>query len=294
MAAVCCASTSRRGDGLAQRRHRHDPLARRPRGRCRRRANGRRRLDGRGAEVTVPARAARACSSSARVTSCFEMRPPRPLPLTSSTASPLSASARRARGRRPHRGLGRRAGRCRRPGARSPWPGAAGLLGPLLDLARSPRRRRPSRPPGARSCGARPAPGDGTSTVALSVSTSTSGSSTETWSPSACFQAPERRLADRLTERGNPQLHRHQLAPFPERFRHEPRLLTRVALGRAGRRAGRRGRVTRRPGERPCQKRRQLAVHVGPGAHVPRLFLHPDDRRAVGVRPSSASSSSSS
>ena len=141
-----------------------------------------------------------ACSSSARVTSCFEIRPPRPLPLTSSAERPLSASARRADGAaRTASGAGRPlpppsalrpfapelALRCGGAGAPAPSCSISAITSPTATV--SPALRRILR--------RMPAPGEGTSTVAFSLSTSTSGSSTETSSPSACFQAP--RVASR-------------------------------------------------------------------------------------------------
>ena len=93
MAAVCCASTSRRatvrrsGD-IGTTRSRAPSIAGRAGGAS---TGSGARAAGSGALVS-----ARACS--VRSTSCFEIRPPRPLPFTSSAASPLSAIAFRAEG----------------------------------------------------------------------------------------------------------------------------------------------------------------------------------------------------
>ena len=200
IAAACCASTSRRATVLRS----GDIGTTRSRAPS---AIGAGRIaggasigagDGAGAgagawpAVALPRRASRPAS---------RIRPPRPLPLTSSTARPLSASARRADG----------AARTGASAAGCPLPppswrplrsnaatatATAGLgrrgrdLGPICSISAITSPTATVSPALRRILRSTPAPGEGTSTVAFSLSTSTSGSSTETSSPSACFQAP--------------------------------------------------------------------------------------------------------
>ena len=96
----------------------------------------------------------------------------------------------------------------------------------------------------------------------------------------------QRRLADRLArarERCSDECHSTRFLSA-NASSHRCRACSRAwRCRRARRRAGRQRPAHARPGERSAQQPRQLAVHVGPGAHVLRLFLHPDHRRALGV-----------
>ena len=288
IAAVCCASTSRRATVSPQRRHRHHALARavdagraaprrqrRPTRACARR--GRRRRRGRRALL------------EARITSCLEMRPPRPLPLTSSGAIPLSAIARRADGaartlpplRRLAGGAAAGAG-LRRLTRGSPWP--AVRRGPIWSISAITSPTATVSPALRRILRRMPAPGEGTSSVAFSLSTSTSGSSAVTSSPSARFQAPSVASRTDSPSAGTAQRQRHLARSCPNAS----------AISRACSRVCRfadpvagladSGRLTHDHGKRPRQQPRQLAVHVRPGAHVLRLLLNPDDGRPLGER----------
>ena len=231
IAAVCCASTSRRATvrrsgviGTTRSRAAAPSRARGGRGRGRGGAGARRG----------------AARSSARTTSSLRTWPPgpragdragverraRPTRRRAPAAARSGAAAtpaRRARalrrGRRrgaplPRERRARRRARCLaapspRAAARAP-PGAdrepsgapRGLRrGALLELARSPRPPRPSSPVCFRTRASTPAAGAGTATVAFSLSTSTTGSST--WTRLALLLQPgaDGRLRDRLAER---------------------------------------------------------------------------------------------
>ncbi len=152
---------------------------------------------GAGARVsTTASRCSR--SSSARTTSWVEMRPPRPVPLTSDGAMPVSASIRRAEGGArnapPSVGdagataAGAAVALAATAGRPFPFAGAAvaaatGAAAASRDTGSISAITSPTvtvSPALRRILRRIPAPGDGTSNVAFSLSTSTSGSSTLT------------------------------------------------------------------------------------------------------------------
>ncbi len=210
IAAVCCASTSRlatvrRSGDIGTTRSRAPSSTATGAGAWAEIAGGAEEEEDDSVGVgvdDVPERASAAgslCSrsSSARTTSCAEMRPPRPVPLTSEGAMPVSAIKRRAEGgarNEPPSPATAGSGAAAAAAAAGddvaalavrpfPFPGAgaaaaasraAGSISAITSptVTVSPALRRILR--------RMPAPGDGTSNVAFSLSTSTSGSSTLT------------------------------------------------------------------------------------------------------------------